>query len=289
MTSATLTAPPERLAPSAVMGHEFDRGVVRSRRAITLEPSALARLVRRPARQFARVSVVVPTLNEAANLPHVFARMPVDQLFEFIMVDGHSTDDTVAVARELLPSIRVVYQDGKGKGNALACGFAAARGDIIVMLDADGSTDPADIPDYLDALFAGADFAKGSRYMPGGTSLDITLIRSLGNRLLKGTVNVLYGTSYTDLCYGYNAFWREVLPTIRVNCSGFEVETLINIRIAKAKLTVAEVPSVERERIFGISKLHPVRDGLRVLRTIFAERLSSRIEKDLTPPVAVEV
>lgn len=258
---------------------------MKPKRAIVMAPSASSDLIKRPARPFARVSVVIPTLNEAANLPHVFARLPLHELHEVIIVDGHSIDDTVAVARALLPSVRIVLQDQSGKGNALACGFAAARGDLIVMLDADGSTDPAEIPQYLDALFKGADFAKGSRYMPGACSLDITLWRSLGNRFLNAIVNILYGTSYTDLCYGYNAFWRDLLPVLSVTCDGFEVETLMNVRIAKAALDVAEVPSTERERLHGVSKLHPVRDGLRVLRTILSERLSSpRAEAQAPPP-----
>jgi glycosyltransferase involved in cell wall biosynthesis len=227
------------------------------------------------------ISVVIPTLNEAPNLPHVFARIPacVD---EVVLVDGHSTDDTIAVAQSLLPSVRIVLQEGRGKGNALACGFAAARGDIIVMLDADGSTDPAEIPSYVAPLLEGADFAKGSRFATGGGSVDITPLRALGNRFLNGIVNSLFGTGYTDLCYGYNAFWSDVLPTINVSCDGFEVETLINVRIAKAGLVVAEVPSVEQERIHGASKLHPVRDGLRVLRTILSERFSAPAKHDAT-------
>jgi glycosyltransferase involved in cell wall biosynthesis len=232
----------------------------------------------RPARSGARVSVVIPTLNEAANLPHVFARLPLEELFEIILVDGHSTDDTIEIARQLHPSVRVLLQDRKGKGNALACGFAVARGDIIVMLDADGSTDPREIPAYLDALFDGADFAKGSRFTDGGGSADITPVRKLGNRFLNGTVNALFGTRYSDLCYGYNAFWSDVRPTLNVDCAGFEVETLINVRVAKAGLNVAEVPSVEHERIHGVSKLHPIRDGLRVLRTILSERFARRGE-----------
>jgi glycosyltransferase involved in cell wall biosynthesis len=219
-----------------------------------------------------RVSVVVPTLNEAANLPHVFARLP-GGLHEVILIDGHSTDDTVAVARMLRPDVRVVLQSGRGKGDALACGFAAARGDIIVMLDADGSTDPAEIPRFVQALLDGADFAKGSRFMPGGGSADITPLRRAGNKALNGVVNTLFGTRYTDLCYGYNAFWSSCLPYMNVTCSGFEVETLINVRIAKAGLNVAEVPSFEAERLHGESKLHAVRDGRRVLTTIVRERL----------------
>jgi glycosyltransferase involved in cell wall biosynthesis len=217
------------------------------------------------------ISIVIPTLNEAANLPHVFARIP-DCVDEVVIVDGHSTDDTIAVAQALMPSVRIVIQDGRGKGNALKCGFAAARGDIIVMLDADGSTDPAEIPAYVAPLLAGADFAKGSRFAKGGGSVDITPFRTLGNSFLNGIVNVLYGTRYTDLCYGYNAFWKQVLPVMNVDCDGFEVETLINVRIAKAGLSIAEVPSMEHCRLHGASNLNAVRDGWRVLRTIISER-----------------
>ncbi len=229
----------------------------------------------------ATISVVIPTLNEAPNLPHVFARLP-ECVSEVILVDGHSTDDTIAVAQSIMPSVRIVLQEGRGKGNALACGFAAARGDIIVMLDADGSTDPAEIPAFVAPLLNGADFAKGSRFARGGGSVDITPLRDLGNRFLNGVVNLLYGTHYTDLCYGYNAFWRDMLPVMNVDCDGFEVETLINVRVAKAGLSIAEVPSVEQERIYGESKLHPVRDGLRVLRTIMRERFrSAAVEREL--------
>jgi glycosyltransferase involved in cell wall biosynthesis len=220
----------------------------------------------------ARVSVVIPTLNEAANLPHVFARLP-QGLHEVVVVDGRSVDDTVAVAKALRPDVRIVLEKRPGKGIALAAGFAAAKGDIIVMLDADGSTDPAEIPRYVMPLLDGADFVKGSRFMPGGGTDDITPIRKLGNSALNGTVNKLYGTRYTDLCYGYNAFWNHCLPVLEMGDDhGFEIETVINVRIARAGLRVVEVPSVERERLFGESKLSPVRDGLRVLRTIVRER-----------------
>ncbi len=231
------------------------------------------------------MSVVIPAKNEARNLPHVFAGLPED-LHEVILVDGRSTDDTVRVARRLRSDITVIGQTRKGKGNALACGFAVASGDFIVMLDADGSTDPAEIPRFVDALIEGADFAKGSRFMPGAGSSDISRLRQLGNFWLNKVVNVIYGTRYTDLCYGYNAFRRECLSVIDLDAGeddgaepgamlwgdGFEVETLINVRIAKAGLRVAEVPSFERNRYFGTSNLHAFSDGIRVLRTIHAER-----------------
>ncbi|HUI61664.1 MAG TPA: glycosyltransferase family 2 protein, partial [Steroidobacteraceae bacterium] len=106
------------------------------------------------------MSVIIPTLNEAKNLPHVFARIPAG-VHEVIIVDGHSVDDTIAVARELRPDVRIVMQTRRGKGNALACGFEVATGDIIAMIDADGSTDPEEIPRFVQALLDGADFAKG--------------------------------------------------------------------------------------------------------------------------------
>jgi glycosyltransferase involved in cell wall biosynthesis len=226
------------------------------------------------------VSVVIPTLNEARNLPHVFAALP-DGLHEVIVVDGNSTDGTRAVARRLRPDVRIVRQTRPGKGNALACGFAAATGDIVAMIDADGSTDPREIPRFVLALENGADFAKGSRFVPGAGSSDITSLRKLGNRLLSGCVNVVYGTRYSDLCYGFNAFWSRHLPVLGLIADGhgtrpkwgdgFEVETLINIRVAAAGLLVIEVPSFEHQRIHGVSKLRTFSDGGRVLRTIVAE------------------
>jgi glycosyltransferase involved in cell wall biosynthesis len=226
-----------------------------------------------------RVSVIVPTLNEAKNLPHVLPKL--DAAYEVVVVDGGSTDGTVDVARELRSDAVIVGQTRRGKGNALTCGFAASTGDIIVMLDADGSARTEEIPAFVDVLERGADFAKGSRYLRGGGSADITVLRTLGNRFLSVLVNILYGTRYTDLCYGYNAFWRRCLPHLRVDCDGFEVETLINIRACKASLLVVEVPSYEEERIHGTSNLRTFRDGFRVLRTIVRERFRRHADAPL--------
>ncbi|MEV0144599.1 MULTISPECIES: glycosyltransferase family 2 protein [unclassified Nonomuraea] len=217
------------------------------------------------------VSVVVPAMNEAENLPHVFATLP-QWIDEIVLVDGNSVDDTVEVAKRLRPNVKVVTQTGRGKGDALAAGFAACTGDIIVMIDADGSTDGHEIISFVGALVTGADFVKGSRYAAGGGSDDLTFNRKFGNKVLTGLVNMMYGTQYTDLCYGYNAFWARHLDVLDLDCDGFEVETLMNVRAAKAGLKVHEVPSHERCRIHGESNLHAVRDGLRVLRTILRER-----------------
>ncbi|WP_304118784.1 glycosyltransferase family 2 protein [Mycolicibacterium bacteremicum] len=230
------------------------------------------------------VSVIIPALNEARNLPHVAARMPTG-IDEIVFVDGNSVDDSVAVARSLWPRAKIVTQTRRGKGNALACGFESATGDIVVMIDADGSTDPMEIPRYLAALTSGADYAKGSRFIQGGGSSDITRIRRIGNWGLNALVNLLFGTKYTDLCYGYNAFNRRCLDVMRLPSTagqgaqwgdGFEIETLINVRVAASGLTIAEVCSFEKDRIHGASNLNAVSDGLRVLRTIRREYRDTR-------------
>ena len=219
------------------------------------------------------VSVIIPARNEAANLPHVFGTLP-PWIDEIVLVDGHSVDDTVAVTRALCPQAKVITQPGRGKGDALHTGFAAATGDILVMIDADGSTDGAEIIRFVSALVAGADYAKGSRFSSSGGSDDITGLRRYGNRVLSGLVNRMFGTHFTDLCYGYNAFWARHLGAIEIsNCPGFEVETLMNIRAAKAGLKIHEVPSHESPRIFGASNLHAVRDGWRILKVIMREWL----------------
>jgi glycosyltransferase involved in cell wall biosynthesis len=217
------------------------------------------------------VSVVIPTLNEAQNLPHVLPRIP-NWVDEVVLVDGGSEDRTVEVARMLLSEIRVVRELRPGKGVALQAGFRAARGDIIVTLDADGSTDPAEIPAFVGCLLGGADFAKGSRFVQGAGTTDMGLIRRAGNWGLQRIVRVAFGGRYSDLCYGYNAFWRHVLPVIDGDADGFEIETLMNIRVLAAGMRVAEVASHEAQRIHGHSHLRTFRDGLRVLRTIIRER-----------------
>jgi glycosyltransferase involved in cell wall biosynthesis len=218
-----------------------------------------------------RVSVVIPARDEAAYLPTVLASLP-DDVFEIVLVDGASTDGTPDVARACRPEVRAIEQTAKGKGDALIQGFAAARGDIIVMFDGDGSASAEEIPRFVEALKAGADLAKGSRFIDGGGSADITLIRRLGNVFLRGTVNRLFKTKYTDLCYGFNAIWARCLPELGLDCRGFEFESLLNIRAACAGLEIREVPSYEERRLNGASNLNAVRDGLRILRLILRKR-----------------
>lgn len=220
------------------------------------------------------VSLVISALNEAENLPYILPRIP-PMVNEVLLVDGHSADDTVSVAKHYRPDVRIIHQDGKGKGNAVRCGIKHASGDIIVTIDADGSMDPEEIPLFVEALCTGFDFVKGSRFMQGGITLDMPLKRRLANKLFVGLVNMMFNASYTDLCYGYNAFKRSSILDVNLSSDGFEIETELNIRARKSGLRITEVASFEKARIHGHAKLNSFRDGYRILRTIFAERFSN--------------
>ena len=236
------------------------------------------------------ISIVIPALNEAENLQFVLPAVPPDA-HEVILVDGHSGDDTVRVALELRPDVRIVMQEGRGKGAALRSGFAAATGDIIVMLDADGSTDPGEIPAFVEALTTGADFAKGSRFLPGGGTADMPRHRRMGNWGFVLLVRLLFGGRYTDLCYGYNAFWRRALPALALDGDGFEIETMMNVRALRSGLVIKEVASFESKRQYGEGRLRTIPDGWRVLRTIFKERTRRwpRWVPDIGATVAISI
>ena len=222
-----------------------------------------------------RISVVIPCVDEALNLPSVLSQMP-SKVGEVILVDGWSTDGTVEISRDIRPDVIVVQQDRTGKGDALKAGFEMATGDIIVMMDGDGSMSPREIEAMVNALVAGADVVKGSRNLDGGHSADLTRTRDLGNRALSVLFNAIYDADHTDLCYGYMAFWRRHLWALSPSVSGFEVETFLNVRASRAGLKVVEVASKEGRRLYGNSNLHPIRDGLRIVRTMFRERIAPR-------------
>jgi len=196
------------------------------------------------------------------------------EITEVILVDGGSTDDTVKVAQELIPQIKVLYQNGKGKGDALRYAWQNATGDIVVTLDADGSIDPLEIPSLIEPLLNGCQLTKGSRFLPGGGTVDMPPHRRFGNWVFTNLSNILFGSKYTDLVYGFHAFKREILEKIDVQSDSFAIDTELYIKVKKAGLKVAEVPSFETKRIYGSGNLKSLKDGWRILKTIYKERFN---------------
>jgi glycosyltransferase involved in cell wall biosynthesis len=218
------------------------------------------------------VSVIVPALNEEQSIGWVIDNIPA-WVNEIVLIDGLSVDGTELVVNDRRSDVVIVHQTRKGKGAALRAGFAAASSDIIVMIDADGSIDPREMGRYIDALTNGADFVKGSRNLHGGGSSDFTLLRHLGNLGFVYAANLLFNVTFTDLCYGYCAFWAEDLDRLALTADGFEIEMELVLSAVKAGMTIAEVPAFELERRAGTSNLNAWKDGKRVLKTLITERL----------------
>lgn len=234
--------------------------------AHSAEPTGAPATHRRPT-----VSLVIPAKNEARNLAWVLGEIP-DCVDEVVMVDGGSVDATRLMASICRPDIRFVSQTGSGKGDALRAGFASATGDIVVMIDADGSMSAREIPHFLHFLNHDYDFVKGSRFIAGGGSLDITPFRRAGNWALLQLVNTLYDANLTDLCYGFCAFHRRFLDMLDLTADGFDIEAQMTVHALKAGLRIAEVPSLELPRRSGRSNLHAIRDGKLVLDSVLRDR-----------------
>ena len=217
------------------------------------------------------MTLLIPTLNEEKNLPRILPKIP-SIITEVLVVDGHSEDDTVRVAKEICPQAKIIYQKEKGKGDAIRCGIEEAAGDIIIILDADDSMDPGEIPKFIEPLLNGYDYAKGSRFLDGGGTRDMPLYRRLADKVFVSLVNILYKARFTDSSYGYKAFWKKSFKDITLRSEGFEIEAEIDIKASKAGLKVTEVPCMEEKRFSGNGKLRSFSDGWRILRTIVGER-----------------
>ncbi len=214
------------------------------------------------------VSVVIPTLNERKNIAKLLRRLKSELeglSYEIIVVDGHSNDGTARIAKSF--GAKVLY-DSFGKGSALVKGMYAAKGSIVISMDADLSNKPQEMPLLIAGIKAGYDVCMGSRFLTGGGSEDMPALRVFGNKVFVHMVNLLYGARYTDLCYGYRSFSRKALRILKLEEKGFGIETEISIKAKKSGLKVLEVPSYEKRRANGEAKLRTVRDGFRILKTI---------------------
>lgn len=219
------------------------------------------------------VTVIIPALNEEKNIAEVLRKLNQMNYHSILVVDGNSSDRTVEIAKEF--GANIIVQNGRGKGNALRQVFnhGGLNGDAIVMMDADGSMDPKEIPPLIETLNGGSDLARGSRFLLGGYSEDMNLIRKVGNLFFVFLVNLFWSANYTDLCYGFGAFRRGALRNLypHLKSKSFDIEAEIFIKAKKLGLKVVEVPSIELRRRYGKSNLKAFRDGYCILRTIIRE------------------
>jgi len=228
------------------------------------------------------VGVIIPTLNEEKNIENVLFNLKNEGYYNILVIDGKSKDKTALIASE--NGVKVVLQNGKGKGSAIREGLnnGYLDADAVVMMDADGSMDPKEIHKYVKALNSGADVVKGSRFMKGGYSYDISLLRRIGNMLMVTVVNLLWSAKYTDLCYGFAAFNKKAIKTLipHLKSQDFEIETEIFLKALDLGLVVTEVPSTEFVRKNGQSNLNSFRDGFKIFRKIAEEFVNSLSKRD---------
>jgi glycosyltransferase involved in cell wall biosynthesis len=216
-----------------------------------------------------RVSVVIPCLNEAETISECVgqarAALAANELSgEVIVVDNGSTDGSGELARSA--GADVVEEPRRGYGSAYLAGLAAAKGDYVVMVDADLTYDFGEIPAFVRELDAGADVVIGNRMQnikPGA----MPLLSRLGNPLLSGFLNILHRTNVHDAHCGMRALRRDVIPVLNLRTVGMEFASEMVIRATREHLDVREVPIALHPRM-GESKLSPFRDGWRHLRLI---------------------
>lgn len=248
--------------------------------AVLKENTSTTKFIRPPVARIQQLSipnvgVVIPTLNEEKNIEEVLFDLKNLGYYNILVIDGMSKDETTRIAAK--NGAKVILQNGKGKGNAIRQGLSNGylRADVVVMMDADGSMDPKEIPGLVETLNSGADIVKGSRFLKAGYSYDMSTLRYIGNRFMVAVVNLLWSAKYTDLCYGYMAFNRRAVEKMApyLKSQSFEIETEILLKALNLGLVVKEAPSTEFKRKNGNSNLNSFRDGFKILRTIVKEYL----------------
>jgi glycosyltransferase involved in cell wall biosynthesis len=225
-----------------------------------------------------RISVVVPARNEAGNIEQLIDRVPeMGGGTEIIFVEGHSTDDTYAaieqaVARHPERSCKIFKQSGKGKGDAVRCGFAAATGDILTILDADLTVPPEDLPAFFEALCSGsADFANGVRLVYPREDNAMRTANLIGNKFFGFAFSWMIGQRIKDTLCGTKTIWKKDYDLLAANRAYFG--DFDPFGAAKLSLKIVDVPVRYRQRVYGTTNIQRWRHGLLLLRMVlFAAR-----------------
>jgi glycosyltransferase involved in cell wall biosynthesis len=223
-----------------------------------------------------KVSLIIPCLNEAPNLPFVLGGIPrIPDILEVLLVDGGSSDNSVSVAQMIRSDIRVIEQCGRGKGDAILTGAREARGEWIMVLDADGSHRPEEITSYIAKIKEGYDLVKGSRYLPEGGTRDNTWDRALLTKITYAVANFLWGTKFTDIGYGMFIVNRQKFLDLSLRARRLDLEYELMIRAVRGGWKILEIPSLEERRQYGRSHLSYVTDGWLILKTILCSGFST--------------
>lgn len=222
------------------------------------------------------VTVIVPVYNERRTLGRVLdALRRVQPHAEIIAVDDGSTDGSAALLRAFgRRGVTVLtHPENRGKGAAVRTGLARARGRWVVVQDADLETDPRDLPRLLRPLVRGGRLAVfGTRFPPGRRQRSGRLTRVV-NRVITGTVNLLFGASLSDVACAYKAAPTALLRSLALRARRFEFEAELAARLLLRRVPIREIPVRYAPRTYAEGKkIHPV-DGLRILATLVKIRL----------------
>lgn len=219
------------------------------------------------------VSFVIPTYNEEETIAEVVREIRKLKGFrkEIIVVDGNSTDRTAKIAAKL--GVRLFREKAKtGKGSAVKKGFAAAKGDIILVQDADMEYHPNEIPRLARPIIDGkADIVYGSRFL--GTRKGMSILHNFGNRFLSLSTSILLGKRVTDMTTGHKLFRREVVRSIKLSSNGFQIDPELTVKAIGGGWRFLEIPITYYKRKTGLAKVTVV-DGINIFLALLKFRFS---------------
>jgi glycosyltransferase involved in cell wall biosynthesis len=224
------------------------------------------------------VSVVIPVFNEEQTIGDIVTRTKrtMEQMgvsYEVLVVDDGSDDRSADISQE--KKAHVLRETHKGKGYALRAGFRRAKGELVITLDSDGSHKPEEIPSVVQCISEGrADFVIGTRFFNSFKKTEISKVNRIGNRLFNDLIGFLTGVEISDSQSGFRAIKSPLIKQMNLRSRGYEVESEMLVKALKMGAKVAEIPISFDQRTIGVSKLDPLRDGIRILYAIIVSYLS---------------
>lgn len=210
-----------------------------------------------------KVSVIIPALNEVGSIGQVLNDIPKDAVDEILVADGGSKDGTAELVTKM--GYRIVTQEKKGYGAAIMSGVNQSAGDMVLIINADGSQNPKDIPLLLSKMGEGYDMVLASRYLPGAGSEDDTILHYIGNKIFTFLCNILYGLKVSDVLYFFFAAKKEIFEKVKPTSLDAGICVELPIKTHKAGFKIGEIPSFEKKRTAGKAKVNAFTAGFKIL------------------------